>query len=36
VVILLVAIGGCSIGGYWCLLLVIILMAINGYSIDDY
>jgi hypothetical protein len=25
-----------SIGGYWCLLLVSILMAISGYSIDGY
>ncbi len=23
-------------GGYWCLLMVIILMIICGYSIDDY
>jgi hypothetical protein len=38
-VILVTAIGGYSIGGYWCLLIVIILMAIGGYSIvdiDDY
>jgi len=25
------AIGGYSIGRYWCLLLVILLMAIGGY-----
>jgi hypothetical protein len=25
-----------SIGGYWCLLMVIILMAIGGYFINDY
>jgi hypothetical protein len=24
------------IGGYWCLLMVIILMAIGGYSIGRY
>ncbi len=30
------AIGGYSIGGYWCLLLVIILMTINGYYISGY
>jgi hypothetical protein len=29
--IVLVPIGGYSIGGYWCLLIIIILMAINGY-----
>jgi hypothetical protein len=33
VAILLVAIGGYSIGGYWCLLIIIILMGIGGYSI---
>ncbi len=27
---------GYSIGGYWCLLLVIILMVISGYYINDY
>jgi hypothetical protein len=27
------AIEGYLIGGYWCLLLVIILMTISGYSI---
>jgi len=36
VVVLLIAIGGCSISGYWCLLLIIILMVIGDYSIDDY
>jgi hypothetical protein len=36
VAILLMAIGGYSIGGYWCLLLVIILMTINGYYISGY
>ncbi len=29
-------IDGYSIVGYWCLLLVIILMAISGYYINDY
>ncbi len=29
-------IDGYFIGGYWCLLLVIILMAINGYYINGY
>jgi len=29
-------IDGYSIGGYWCLLMVIILMAIGGYFINDY
>jgi hypothetical protein len=29
-------VNGNSIGGFWCLLLVIILMAINGYYISDY
>ncbi len=27
---------GYSINGYWCLLLVIILMVINGYYISGY
>jgi hypothetical protein len=27
---------GYSIGGYWCLLMVITLMAIGGYYINDY
>jgi hypothetical protein len=27
---------GYSIGGYWCLLMVIILMTISGYSIGGY
>jgi hypothetical protein len=31
VVILLMDIGEYSIGGYWCLLMVIILVAISGY-----
>jgi hypothetical protein len=30
------AIDGYSIGGYWCLLLMIVLMAINGYYINGY
>jgi hypothetical protein len=30
------AIDGYSIGGYWCLLLVIILMVIDGYFTDGY
>jgi len=29
-------IDGYSIGGYWCLLMVIILMVIGGYFINDY
>jgi hypothetical protein len=29
-------IDGYFIGGYWCLLMVIILMAISGYYIHDY
>jgi len=29
-------IDGYSIGGYWCLLIDIILVAIGGYCIDDY
>jgi len=29
-------IDGYSIVGYWCLLIVIILMAIGGYSIGAY
>jgi hypothetical protein len=29
-------IDGCSIGGYWCLLMVIILMAIGGCFIGGY
>jgi len=33
---LLMAIGGYSIGGYWCLLMVIILMAIGCYFINGY
>jgi hypothetical protein len=36
VVILSMAIYGYSIGGYWCLLLVIILMVMGGYSINGY
>jgi hypothetical protein len=36
VVILLMEIGGYSIGGYWWLLMVIILVAINGYYINGY
>jgi hypothetical protein len=35
-VIILMAIDGCSIGGYWCLLMHIILMAIGGYCICGY
>jgi hypothetical protein len=39
--ILLMAIGGYSIDGYWwllysCLLVPILLMPIGGYSIDGY
>jgi len=29
-------IDGYSIGGYWCLLMVIILMVIGGYFIGGY
>ncbi len=29
-------INGYSIGGYWCLLIATILMAIGGYSISGY
>jgi hypothetical protein len=29
-------INGYSVGGYWCLLIVIILMVIGGYSISGY
>jgi hypothetical protein len=41
IVILLMAIGGCYINGYWFLfykwpLVVILLMTISGYSINDY
>jgi hypothetical protein len=34
--VLLMAIGGCSINGYWCLLFVIISMAIILVPIGDY
>jgi hypothetical protein len=30
------AIDGYSIGGYWCLLMAIILVVINGYYINAY
>jgi hypothetical protein len=33
---LLMVIDGYFIGGYWCLLMVIILMAIGGNSIGVY
>jgi len=33
---LLMVIDGYSIGEYWCLLMVIILMAIGGYFINGY
>jgi hypothetical protein len=29
-------ISGYSVGGYWWLLMAIILMAISGYFINDY
>jgi len=29
-------IGGYSINDYWCLLMVIILMVVGGYSISGY
>jgi hypothetical protein len=35
-VIVLMVIDGYSIGGYWCLLMAIILLAIGDYSINDY
>jgi len=34
--ILLMAIGGYSINGYWWLFVINILMAIGGYSINGY
>jgi hypothetical protein len=34
--IILVVIGGYSIGGYWCLLMAIILVVIDGYYIGGY
>jgi hypothetical protein len=36
VAIILMAIGGYYINGYWGLLRGILLMAIGGYSINDY
>jgi len=33
---LLMVIDGYSIGGYWCLLMVIILMTIGDYFIGGY
>jgi hypothetical protein len=36
VVVLLMVIDGYSIGGYWCLLMVIILVVIGGYFVNDY
>ncbi len=30
------AFDGCSIGGYWCVLMTIMLVAIGGYSIGGY
>jgi hypothetical protein len=33
---LLMVIDGYSIGGYWCLLMVIILMVIVGYCFGGY
>jgi hypothetical protein len=35
-VTLLMIIDRYSIGGYWCLLMAIIFMAIGGYSIGGY
>jgi len=35
-VIILMVIGGYSIGGYWCLLIGILLMDIGGYFINGY
>jgi hypothetical protein len=34
--IILMAIGAYSIGGYWCLLMVIILVVIGGYWCFSY
>jgi len=34
--ILLMAIGGYSINGYWLILVAILLMVISGYSINGY
>jgi hypothetical protein len=31
-----VVIGGYFIGGYWCLLLTIILVVIGGYYVNGY
>jgi hypothetical protein len=36
VAILLLVIDRSSIGGYWCLLMAIILMAIGGYFIGGH
>jgi hypothetical protein len=36
VAILLIAIGGYFINGYWWLFVVILLMVISGYSINGY
>jgi hypothetical protein len=33
---ILMAIGGYSISGYWCLLIDITLLAIGGYDINGY
>jgi hypothetical protein len=35
-VIILMAIGGYSIGGYWWLLIGVILVVIGGYYINGY
>jgi hypothetical protein len=36
VAIILVIIGDYSIGGYWCLLLIIILVVIGGYFTNGF
>ncbi len=36
VAIILMDIDGYFVGGYWCLLLIIILVTIGDYFINDY
>jgi len=36
VIILVIIRGGYSIGGYWCLSMAIILVAIGGYFVGGY
>jgi hypothetical protein len=35
-VIILIAIGGYFVSGYWWLLMVIVLVTISGYSLNGY